>query len=350
MVNSINIAGREIGLGHPCFIIAEAGVNHNGDLELAKQLVMNAAEAGVDAVKFQTFNADGVVSDSAPKAEYQLRTTDTSESQMDMLRNLELSPYAHREIQSLCADLGILFISTPFDERSADLLVELEVPVFKIGSGELTSLVFLEYVARKGKPMIVSTGMSYLIEVDEAVKAVRGAGCDQLMLLHCVSNYPAEPADINLKAMQTMATSFGLPVGYSDHTMGIDVPLAAVALGAAVIEKHFTLNRDLPGPDHRSSLEPSELKAMVSGIRTVEKSLGDGIKQPATSEANTRQMARRSLAAACEIIAGATLESGMLTVLRPADGILPASLNEIIGRRVTRTLKSGELLSWEDLA
>ena len=349
MARSINIAGREIGPGCPCFIIAEAGVNHDGDLALAKQLVAAAVAAGADAVKFQTFRADGVVSAAAPKAEYQLQTTDASESQLEMLRKLELSPEAHRELQALCADSGILFISTPFDNESADLLSELGVPVFKTGSGELTSLPFLEYVARKGKPMIVSTGMSYMSEVDRAVRTVRSAGCDQLVLLHCVSNYPTEPSDANLRAIQTMATAFGLPVGYSDHTMGIEVPLAAAALGACVIEKHLTLDRNMPGPDHPASLEPGEMKAMVEGIRSVERALGDGAKVPAASEANSRQVVRRSLAAAQEIPAGATLEPALLTQLRPASGIPPASLGLVVGRKARRALQRGEILAWGDL-
>lgn len=349
-MRSIEIAGRKVGPGCPCFIIAEAGVNHNGDVALAKRLVTVAAAAGADAVKFQTFKADGVVSTTAPKAEYQLVTTDASESQLEMLRRLELSPAAHLEIQAFCEDTGILFISTPFDQGSADLLSDLGVPAFKIGSGELTSLPFLEYVARKGKPMIVSTGMSYLSEVDEAVRAVRGAGCDQLVLLHCVSNYPAEIIDANLRAMQTMAAAFDVPVGYSDHTLGIDATLAAAALGACVIEKHFTLDRSLSGPDHRASLEPDELRGMVAGIRNVERAVGTGVKAPAASEANTRQVARRSLAALEPLEEGTILSADMVTSLRPGTGISPAMLRHVEGRRLKRRMKPSELITWNDLA
>ena len=348
-MREVDVAGRNIGLGHPCFIIAEAGVNHNGDVEMAKRLVDVAAEAGADAVKFQTFKAEQVVSTTAPKAEYQVETTGSSQSQLEMLQALELSREAHVELQAYCRERGVLFMSTPFDEGSADLLAELNVPVLKIPSGEVTSWPFLEYVARKGKPVIFSTGMSYLSEVEDAVRVLRQAGCDQMVLLHCVSNYPTDPADTNLRAMETMATAFNVPVGYSDHTQGIEVPLAAVAMGASAIEKHFTLDRTLPGPDHRASLDPKELKTMVQGIRTVEKSLGHGRKEPAASEAGNREIIRRSVAVAHDVPEGAALRSDMLTLLRPAGGIPPAQLEEVPGRRPRRALRAGEILTWGDL-
>jgi N-acetylneuraminate synthase/N,N'-diacetyllegionaminate synthase len=348
-MNEVEIAGRKVGPGHPCFVIAEAGVNHNGYLELAKKLVDVAVQAGADAIKFQTFKAERVVSAAAPKAEYQLQSTERSESQLEMLRRLELSAEGHHMLQAYCQERGLLFMSTPFDEESADLLEELAVPVFKIGSGEVTSLPFLEYIGRKGKPIILSTGMSNLSEVDEAVRVIRRAGCRQLVLLHCVSNYPADPSDANLRAMHTMAMAFQVPVGYSDHTLGIEVPLAAAALGACVIEKHFTLDRNLPGPDHRASLEPVELGAMVAGIRTVELALGHGEKQPALSEAGNRRVVRRSLAAACDIREGTVLSPEMLTQLRPATGISPALVEHVVGRRARRPLGSGELVTWGDL-
>lgn len=346
---AIAINHRKIGTGEPALIIAEAGVNHNGDIEIAKRLIDVAVEARADAVKFQTFKADRVVSIAAPKAEYQLLSTDPAESQLEMIRRLELSPDAHRELQSYCQKLGILFLSTPFDEGSADLLDELGVPLFKIPSGEVTNWPFLEYVARKGKPIILSTGMSYLSEVDEAVRAIRNAGCNELIVLHCVSNYPANPLDANLRAMQTMATAFGVPVGYSDHTPGIEVALAAIALGACAIEKHFTLDKNLPGPDHRASLEPHELQALVSGIRTVEQALGHGAKQPVPSEANNRLVGRRSLAAACDISAGTVVKLDMLIALRPASGISPAMMEQVVGRRMRRAIASGHPIAWSDL-
>lgn len=348
-VEAITIGKRRVGADEPVFVIAEAGVNHNGDVELAKRLVDEAAEAGADAVKFQTFKAELVVSAMAPKAEYQLKTTDPAESQLAMLRRLELSPEAHRELQGYCQERGVLFMSTPFDEESADLLDELGVPVFKIGSGEVTNWPFLEHIARKGKPIILSTGMSYLSEVEEAVRVVRSAGCDELILLHCVSNYPADSADANLRAMQTMAMALHLPVGYSDHTPGFEVALAAVALGACAIEKHFTVDRNLPGPDQRASLEPSELRALVKGIRTVEVALGNGVKMPAGSESGNLLIVRRSLAAACDISGGTLLRLDMLKALRPGSGISPALTKKVVGRKLKQSLTAGQLIDWNDL-
>ncbi|MEH2097777.1 N-acetylneuraminate synthase [Nostoc sp.] len=344
----IDVSGIQIGHEYPCFIIAEAGVNHNGSLDMAKHLIDQALEAGADAVKFQSFKSEKVVSSTAPKAEYQLLTTNPDESQLDMIRTLELSVEAHRELQSYSQKQGILFISTPFDEESADILEELNVPLFKIPSGEITNWPFLQYVARKGKPLIVSTGMSYLSEVEEALRVIRQVGCEQLVLLHCVSSYPTNPTEANLRAMHSMATALQVPVGYSDHTTGIEVALAAVALGACVIEKHFTLDKNLPGPDHKASLDPKELQALVKGVRTVECALGNGLKQPTESETNTRAIARRSLAVTCDVVEGTILEPEMLTALRPASGISPTLQKLVLGRKVTRSLQAGQLISWSD--
>jgi len=341
----IEIAGHEVGPGHPCFIIVEAGVNHNGSLETAKRLVDMAVAAGADAVKFQTFKAEKVVSPQTPKAAYQQSTTDPAESHLEMIRRLELPYDAFRELIAYCNKLGILFMSTPFDEESVDFLASVSVPVFKIPSGEVVNHPFLKYVAQKGKPLIMSTGMSYLSEVDEAVRVVWGAGNEQLILLHCVSNYPADHADVNLRAMQTMATAFQVPVGYSDHTLGIEMPLAAVAMGACVIEKHFTLDRDLPGPDHRVSLEPEELRVMVQGIRNVEKALGDGLKEPAVSEADTARVARKSLVAARDIAKGTVLSEDWITVKRPGTGLPPLLLKYIVGRKARESISAGTLLT-----
>ena len=343
----IEIAGRKVGPDYPCFIIAEAGVNHNGDVEIAKRLVDVAAEAKVDAVKFQTFKADCVVSNVAPKAEYQLQTTNGEESQLEMLQRLELSPDAHLKLRKYCKERGVLFISTPFDTQSCDLLDKFGVPVFKIGSGEITNWPFLEYVARKDKPIILSTGMSFLSEVDEAVRVIRNVGNDKLALLHCVSNYPADPSDANLQAIQTMATAFRLPVGYSDHTPSIEVSLAAVALGACVIEKHFTLDRNLPGPDHSASLEPQELKALVAGIRTIERALGSGAKEPAKSEADNRMSVRRSLVAAVDIPAGTILTKDMIDIKRPGTGLKPAILPHLVGLTVREFVPGGAMFTLE---
>lgn len=333
-MRGIEIAGRQVGPGNPCFIIAEAGVNHNGSVEMATQLVDVAARVGASAVKFQTFKAECIVTPGAPKAGYQLETTGFSESQYEMLRRLELSPDAHRILISHCEEKGILFMSSPFDEESADFLDSVDVAAFKIPSPEITNLPFLEHVARKGRPMIISTGMATLGEVEAAVGAVHQAGNRKVALLHCVSVYPANPKDVNLRAMATMAGAFDVPVGYSDHTRGIEVALAAVALGACVIEKHFTLDRSLPGPDHRASLEPSELKALVRGIRIVEEALGHGRKEPVSSEAHTAAVARKSLVAARNIPAGMILTKELIAIKRPGTGLRPDMRRYLLGRKV----------------
>ena len=349
-LQTINIAGREVGRERPCFIIAEAGVNHNGSLSAARQLIDVAVRAGADAVKFQTFKAERLATPDAPKAEYQLRSTGAAESQFEMLQRLELSEEAHQELMAYCQERGILFMSTPFDEGSADFLDELGVAVFKLPSGEITNLPFVEHVARKGKPLIVSTGMAYLNEVERAVRTIEMCANPSFILLHCVSNYPADHRDANLRAMQTMRESFNVAVGYSDHTLGVEVALAAVALGACVIEKHFTLSRDLPGPDHRASLEPDELAMMVRGIRTVEASLGHGRKEPAASEAEVAAVARRSLVAARDLDAGTELTERMIAVRRPGTGLPAAMLPEIVGRRLRVPLRAGALLTLEMLS
>jgi N-acetylneuraminate synthase len=321
---------------------------------MAHQLVDAAAQAGADAVKFQTFKSSKVVSPVAPKADYQVQTTGNGESQLEMVRRLELPFEAFRDLFTYTREKGILFLSTPFDEESADFLDDLGVTAFKIASGEITNLPFLAHVAQKGKPMIVSTGMSRLSEVETAVQTIEegrgtsdgGRGLD-IVLLHCVSNYPVDPADVNLRAMQTMSAAFHVPVGYSDHTLGIEVPLAAVALGACVVEKHFTLDRALPGPDHRASLEPQELAAMVRGIRIVEVALGHGRKEPAVSEAGTASVARRSLFAACDIPAGASISEEMIAVLRPGTGLPPSKKKALAGRIARIAIPTGTALKEE---
>ena len=345
MVIELQIGGRMVGMNQPCFIIAEAGVNHNGDLNLAHQLIDVASQAGADAIKFQTFKAEHLATADAPKAAYQLETTNASESQFEMLRRLELDADAHRDLIAHCRDKHILFLSTPFDEASVDLLETLGVPAYKTPSGEITNLPYLSHVARKNKPMIVSTGMAFLGEVETAVRTIDGTGNYAFALLHCVSNYPANPADINLRAMQTMARAFNVLVGYSDHTLGVEVSLAAVALGACIVEKHFTLDRNLPGPDHQASAEPAELAALVRGIHIVEASLGDGRKQPSVSEANTASVARKSLIAACDIPAGIKLTEMMVAIKRPGTGLPPAMREYLIGRLTRASIPAGTLLN-----
>jgi len=326
------------------FIIAEAGVNHNGSIALAKQLIDVAAKANADAVKFQTFIAEEVVSTDAPKAEYQKQTTDVSESQLDMIRKLELSKENHRELMDYANHKNIMFLSTPFDQKSVDLLIELGVPLIKISSGEITNHPFLKYIAKKGLPIILSTGMSTLEEVAEAVSVIKEAGCKDLILLHCTSNYPARVEDCNLLAMKTMADAFDVPVGYSDHTPGIYVALAAAAMGACVIEKHFTLDMNLPGPDHRASLEPDELEEMERGIRLVEKALGSPVKAPVESELEVRGVARRSIVAKVDIPAGAVITEDMLAFKRPGTGVAPKDISTILGKKTRQFIKKDELI------
>lgn len=345
MVIKMQIGERIVGKDQPCFIIAEAGVNHNGDLNLAHQLIDVATQAGADAIKFQTFKAENLTTLDAPKAAYQLEATSASESQYEMLRRLELDADAHRELIVHCRDKKILFLSTPFDEASVDLLETLGVSAYKTPSGEITNLPYLAQIASKNKPMIVSTGMAFLGEVETAVRTIENAGNPSPALLHCVSNYPADPSDINLRAMRTMAQAFNVPVGYSDHTLGIEVALAAVALGACIIEKHFTLDRNLPGPDHQASAVPAELAALVRGIRIVEASLGDGRKLPSLSEANTVAVARKSLIAACDISANVKLTEKMITIKRPGTGLPPAMREYLIGRVTRTSISAGALLN-----
>ena len=346
----LSIGNRRVGYGQPCFIIAEAGVNHNGSFELARQLVDVAAEAGCDAVKFQTFKTEQVCSPLAPKAAYQKQTVPEDESQFDMIRKLELPLDAFRQLQSHCIDRGILFLSTPFDYESADFLGGLPVPAFKIPSGEITNIFFLEHIARKGVPLIVSTGMATMDEVCTAVDAIRATGNQQITLLQCVSNYPAKPSSMNLRAMHTLQQAFGVPVGLSDHTVGIEVSLAAVALGACIIEKHFTLNRELPGPDHRASLEPTDLRNLVEGTRKIEAALGDGIKCPTAEELDTASVARRSLIAAAFIPAGTALTAGMIDILRPGTGLPPSMRPQVLNRKVKNDIQAGTILSLDMLA
>ncbi len=335
---------RLIGTAQPCFIIAEAGVNHNGDLGLARRLIACAAEAGADAIKFQSFRSADLVQPDAPKAAYQQTGADGDETLYVMLQRLELSAADHRHLLAECRAAGIMFLSTPFDESSATLLAELGVAAFKVASGDLTHQPLLQMIAGLGKPMLVSTGMATLAEVAAAVDAIRTAGDPPLALLHCVSCYPADPADANLRAMHSLVEAFGLPVGFSDHTPGRAVTLAAVALGACIIEKHVTLDRTLPGPDHSMSLEPDELKQLVREIRMVEAALGSGEKVPVPAEYEMRRQGRRSLVAAQDIAAGEVLSAAMLACRRPGSGIAPGEQQRIIGCRARIDIRAGTLI------
>ncbi|MDE3156199.1 MAG: N-acetylneuraminate synthase [Acidobacteriota bacterium] len=328
------------------FIVAEAGVNHDGDLVKARRLIDVAASAGADAVKFQTFQADRLVTASAPKAGYQRRTTGAGESQREMLRRLELTPAMHRELMAHCAAAGIMFLSTAFDESSLDLLESLGQERFKIPSGEITNLPYLRHVGRLGRPTLLSTGMADLAEVGEALDVLAAAGTTRelVTVLQCTTEYPAPVDEANLRAMLTMRDRFGVAVGYSDHTPGIEVPLAAVALGACVIEKHFTLDRTTPGPDHRASLEPGELAAMVRAIRTIELALGDGVKRPGPGESTNRAAVRKSIVAQQPILRGEVFSAANITTKRPGTGISPMRWDEIVGRAAPRDFALDELI------
>ncbi len=329
-------------------IIAEAGVNHNGDIRLAKKLIDAAATAGADLVKFQTFSAKNLVSSSAPKAEYQKKTTESSESQLEMIQKLELSREDHAVLIQECRAHGIGFFSTAFDFQSFDLLTELGcLEKVKIPSGELTNLPLLRYMSRFGKPLLLSTGMANLGEIEAAIEAVEVAGTPRhlITILHCTTEYPAPMEDVNLQAMVAMKNTFGVSTGYSDHTTGIEIPIAAVALGASVIEKHFTLDRNLPGPDHKASLEPHEFKAMVDAIRNIERALGDGVKRPSVSELKNKPIARKSLVAIRPIRAGESFSVENIGAKRPGTGMSPMRWDEVIGRTATKNFALDELIS-----
>jgi N,N'-diacetyllegionaminate synthase len=347
MVKSITIGRRKVGPGNPCFIIAEVGVNHNGDVTLARDLVKRAVEAGADAVKFQTFKAESLVTPDAPQAEYQIRNTGMVESQFEMLKKLELGYDQFRELSELCDQCGILFLSTAFDEESADFLNGLHMPAFKIPSGELTNLPLIRHVATYGKPLLISTGMANLEEVGQAVEAARQAGCKELLLFHCLSNYPANPEEVNLRAMATMERAFGMGTGYSDHTLGSEIAVAAVAAGACMIEKHFTLNQDLPGPDHKASLEPDELREMIVRIRKLELALGHGRKEPVESEKAVALVARRSLVAAVDIGKNVPITADMLAIRRPGTGLPPSAHDQVLGRTTSCKILAGTVLQEE---
>jgi N-acetylneuraminate synthase len=313
-------------------------------------MVDAAVEAGADAIKFQTFKTDQVISQIAPKARYQLKSAEDLESQLEMVRKLELPFDEFEKLYAYCQVKGISFLSTPFDTESINFLEKLGVSAFKIASGEITNIPFLAHIASKKRPLIVSTGMSNLGEIEMALDAIRCQGNRDIVLLHCVSSYPAKPDDVNLRAMQTMRIAFGVPVGYSDHTLGIEIPIAAVALGACIVEKHFTLDRNLSGPDHQASLEPAELNAMVRGIRTVERAIGDGIKRPTSTEKELSAIARRSLVAAADIPVGTILTEEMVAVKRPGTGLPPLVKPYLIGRTTRISIGAGELITLEMLS
>jgi N,N'-diacetyllegionaminate synthase len=330
------------------FIIAEAGVNHNGNIKVAKRLVELAADAGADAVKFQTFSAERLVSRSTAKAQYQKRNTGNNDSQLLMLKKYELGLSAHRILISHCRMCGIQFLSTPFDFPSIDLLARLKLKIFKISSGEITNLPYLRRIGSLKQSIILSTGMASLGEVEAAIEALCSAGAmrTQITLLHCTTEYPAPLKEVNLNAMLTMRDAFKMRVGYSDHTLGISVSLAAVGMGAEIIEKHLTLNKNMAGPDHKASLDPKEFKDLVQGIRIIETALGDGVKRPGDSENRNKKITRKSIIALKNIKKGEKYSEHNLTVKRPGSGISPMEWDRIIGRYAIRDYKSDDLISW----
>lgn len=328
------------------YIIGEAGVNHNGDITIAKRLIEEAARIGIDAVKFQTFNSKKLVSKFANKAEYQKKTTDVAESQLKMLERLELSRNDHFELIEHCKKCQIDFLSSPFDLESIDFLNEIGLDTFKIPSGEITNLPFLQKIGALRKKVILSTGMSTLSEVKDALEVLYTAGTrkDDITVLHCNTEYPTPMSDVNLLAMNTMGMELQVRVGYSDHTNGIEVPIAAVALGACMIEKHFTLDRNMEGPDHKASLEPYELEAMIKGIRNIEVALGDGVKKPSASESKNMKIARKSIVAISPIKKGEPFSSTNMGIKRPGSGINPMRWNDVIGKVAQRDFLEDELI------
>jgi len=348
-MKEFSIQGRPVGASSPCFIIAEAGVNHNGDPAMAHRLVDAAADARADAVKFQTFDADALASADAPKAAYQAALTGAGESQREMLRKLELPHEVHVALKRHAEERGLIMLSSPFEERSADFLETLGVPAFKVGSGEITNHPFLEYLAKKGRPLLVSTGMSELAEVEAAVAVIAAAGDPPLALFHCTSSYPAPDDAANLRALGTLQRRFDLCIGYSDHTLGTAIPWAAIAMGACLLEKHLTLDRGLPGPDHAASMDAAGFTDLVTGVRRIEAALGDGRKTMQACERDTQRVARKSLFAARDLRAGESLDAQAVVCRRPGIGISPARLPALLGRRLQRAIAADTMLQESDL-
>jgi pseudaminic acid synthase len=346
-MDTVRIGDRVVGGGAPVYVIAEAGSNHDRDLDQAKRLIDVAAEAGADAVKFQTFAADRIVAETTTRAKYLDDLLPPDKTMSDLFRELELPREWHAELFRHATDAGLDFLSTPFDFEAVDLLDDLGVKAFKVASYELWHLPLIRAVASRGKPIICSTGMADLADVQDAVDTVASTGNDQLILLHCVVNYPPPFADLNLRAIQTMRAAFDVPVGYSDHSLGITAPVVATALGAAVIEKHYTLSRDLPGPDHKFAIEPDELTAMVRAIRDAHDALGTGIKRMAPAETDLYTTARRSLFAARDIAEGTVLTTDDIAVLRPGTGIEVRDLEKLVGRTSRRAIGRHEPLAWD---
>jgi N,N'-diacetyllegionaminate synthase len=348
-MDRIIIENKKIGNNYPCFIIAEAGVNHNGDPYLAKKMIDIAAMAGADAIKFQTFHAEDVVLETAAKAEYQKTTTGADESQYSMIKKLELTENNFSDLAHFAHKKKIIFISTPFDIRSVDVLERIGVPAYKIPSGEINNYPLLSHIAQKHKPVIISTGMATLEEIHSAVTVLSENGASQIALLHCITSYPAKIEDLNLRVMQNLHEEFNLIVGFSDHSPGIIGSIAAVAMGASIIEKHFTLDKSMEGPDHQASLNPEELCSLITGIRQIEQAMGDGIKKITPDEKAIRSVARRSIVSLTDIPAGTVINGTMIALKRPGTGIDPRFLDHIKGKKTRVAIDKNTLISWEML-
>jgi len=347
MKTKIKIGKHLVGPGERCLIIAEIGVNHNGSIDIAKRLIEEAYQAGACAVKFQSFSTERLVTKNAQQAKYQRENTQKEQTQYELLKDLELKPKEFKALKSYCDHIGILFLSSPFDEIAADMLDNIGIEAFKIPSGEITNFPLLQHIAQKGKPLILSTGMADFQEVKDAINVIKKSGGKDFILLQCTSNYPARPEDINLRAMQTMREYFGCPVGFSDHTIGCEIVLAAVAMGANVVEKHFTLNKKMKGPDHKVSIEPEELKYLVESIRKIELALGDGKKIPSTNEYEVARLVRKSIFAKEDILANEIITLQKIMISRPGDGLPPSFLSKIIGKVAKTAIKSGMPIKME---
>ncbi len=347
MEDRITIGTRSVGRGCPVFVVAEAGINHNGDLETAMELVRSAAVAGADCVKFQTFRAECVVTRGAPKAVYQVETTGRSGSQLEMLRQCELEPDAFRGLKAYAEELGMVFLSTPYNFEDIELLEDIGVAAYKVASGQIVEHPFLRKIARTGKPVILSTGMATLAEVDAALRVMVDEGGGGVVLMQCTTDYPSRMEDANLKVIRTFMETFGCPVGYSDHTIGMEAAVAAVALGASAVEKHFTLDRALPGPDHSSSVVPAELEMFVQCIRRTERALGNGRKEPSGAERANAAAMRRSITAARDIRRGEVITEGHLIFKRPATGLSPAFYDAVVGKRAARDIHADDVFEMD---
>lgn len=348
MISKISIGNRGIGLDQPCFIIAEAGVNHNGDLKTAKRMIDCAVYAGADAIKFQTFKADRLVTKDANKADYQKKCPG-SRTQYEMLKKLELPDQDFISLSEYAIKKGIIFLSTPFDKESVDLLEKIKVPAYKISSGDLTNHPLLHDIASRNKPIILSTGMATIAEIGESLSVLKKSGAQDIILLHCTTEYPVNFEEVNLRAINTIQCAFKHLTGFSDHTTGITTSIAAFALGACLIEKHFTLDKKMDGPDHKASLDPNELKELVASIRDLEKALGTGIKEPSPCEEKNIPFARKSIVAKQNLKRGTVLNASMLDLKRPGTGLEPKYLNMVIGKQLKNDLAKDEIIIWEYL-